>query len=100
MKTNQTIANHFVTEFGKVSGVKLWTHTDPDRQAAIVVLQPGSLDPRKLVAALAEKDKIVVTGRNNPQDRPGIRLAPHFYNTMEEVDRTIGTIKRYMANGV
>ena len=99
-KRARMIANHFVTEFGKVSGVKLWTHTDPERHAAIVILQPGSLDPRKLVAALAEKDKIVVTGRNNAQDRPGIRLAPHFYNTMEEVDRTIGTIKRYMANGV
>ncbi len=99
-KRARGLANHFVTELSKVSGVKLHTHADPERRAAIVILQPGSLDPRKLVTALAEKDKIVVTGRNNAQDRPGIRLAPHFYNTMEEVDRTIGTIKRYIANGV
>ena len=99
-KRVRTLANHFVTELGKLNGVKLWTHADPERHAAIVIFQPGSLDPRKLVAALSEKDKIVVTGRNNAQDRPGIRLAPHFFNTMDEVDRTVGTIKRYMAAGV
>ena len=99
-KRVRTIAHHFVTELAKVNGVKMWTHPDPERHAAIVILQPGSLDPRKLVAALSEKDKIVVTGRNNAQDRPGIRLAPHFYNTMDEVDRAVGTIKRYMAIGV
>ena len=95
-----SLANHLITELGTLNGVKMWTHTDPDRHAAIVIFQPGSLDPRKLVAALAEKEKIVVTGRSNAQDRPGIRLAPHFYNTMADVDRTVGAIKRYLANGV
>lgn len=99
-KRTRTIVNHFIAELGKVNGVKMHTHTDPERHGAIVIFQPGSLDPRKLVATLTEKDKIVVTGRNNAQDRPGIRLSPHFYNTMDEVDRTIGTLKRYIANGV
>ena len=80
--------------------MKFWTHTDPERHAAIVIFQPGSLDPRKLVAALSEKEKIVVTGRNNAQDRPGLRLAPHFYNTMDDMERTVGAIKKYLANGV
>jgi selenocysteine lyase/cysteine desulfurase len=99
-KRARGLADYFVAELGKLNGVKFWTHTDPERHAAIVIFQPGSLDPRKLVAALAEKDRIVVTGRNNAQDRPGLRLAPHFYNTMDDMERTVGAIKRYLANGV
>ena len=99
-KRSRSLANHLVTELGKLPGVKMWTHTDPERHAAIVIFQPGSLDPRKLVAALSEKEKIVVTGRANAQDRPGLRLSPHFYNTMDDVDRTVGAIKKYLASGV
>ena len=34
------------------------------------------------------------------EDRPGLRLSPHFFNTMDEMDRTVGAIRRYMATGV
>ena len=77
----------------------MWTHTDPDKSAAIVIFKPGSLDPRRLSAALTEKDHIVVTARAG-EDRPGLRLSPHFFNTMDEMDRAVGAIKRYMASGV
>ena len=56
----------------------MWTHTDPAQSAAIVIFKPGSLDPRRLSAALTEKDEIVVTARAG-EDRPGLRLSPHFY---------------------
>ena len=28
----------------------------------------------------------------------GIRMAPHFYNTMEDMDRFVGVIGKYMKN--
>jgi selenocysteine lyase/cysteine desulfurase len=31
---------------------------------------------------------------------PGLRLSPHFYNTMDEVDRVVGAIRKYLASGV
>jgi selenocysteine lyase/cysteine desulfurase len=82
-----------------MAGVTLWTHTDPARSAAIVVFRPGSLDPRRLSAALSEKDRVVCTARGG-DDRPGLRVSPHFYNTMDEVERTLGAIRKYMASGV
>ncbi|HSA55583.1 MAG TPA: aminotransferase class V-fold PLP-dependent enzyme [Gemmatimonadaceae bacterium] len=83
----------------KLDGVTVYTDPAPDRSGAIVVLRPGNLDPRRLGAALAEREKIVATIRAG-QDRPGLRFAPHLYNTMAEIDRTVGAIRKYLASGV
>jgi len=98
-KRSRDLAQHLITEMRKLDGVTMWTHTDPARSAAIVIFKPGSLDPRRLSAALTEKDRIVVTARAG-EDRPGLRLSPHFFNTMEEMDRAVSAIRRYMATGV
>jgi selenocysteine lyase/cysteine desulfurase len=83
----------------KIDSVTLWTDPSPERSAAIVIFRPGSLDPRRLGAALHENEHIVCTVRAG-QDRPGLRISPHLYNTMEEIDRTVGAIKKYLASGV
>jgi isopenicillin-N epimerase len=83
----------------KLDGVTFWTDPAPDRSGAIVVFKPGSLDPRKLGTALAQNEHIVCTVRGG-QDRPGLRLAPHLYTTMAEVDRTVAAVKKYLASGV
>lgn len=98
-RRSRALAAALIEGLRKVAGVQLWTHTDPSRHAAIVIFQPGALDPRKLLAALTEREKIVVTARAG-QDRPGLRISPHFYNTMDEMDRTVGAIRKYMASGV
>ena len=79
--------------------MKIWTSPDPTRTVAVLSFQPGNLDVRKLSLALYQKDHIGCATRGG-QDRPGIRLSPHFYNTMADVDRTVGAIKKYMATGV
>jgi selenocysteine lyase/cysteine desulfurase len=81
-----------------LKGVTLWTDPDPARSAAIVIFQPGTLDVRRLTTALT-KDRIIVTARSG-QEWPGLRIAPHFYNTMDDIDRTVGAIRKYLASGV
>jgi selenocysteine lyase/cysteine desulfurase len=98
-RRSRQLAQHMITELQKMNGVALWTHTDPARSAAIVVFRPGAVDPRKLAAALYENEHVVCTARGG-EDRPGLRFSPHFYNTMEEVDRALGAVRRYMASGV
>jgi len=34
------------------------------------------------------------------QDRPGLRVSPHLYNTMDEMTRLVGATKKYLASGV
>jgi selenocysteine lyase/cysteine desulfurase len=89
----------FMRELRQIDGVRLWTDPAPDRSASIVVFQPGTLDPRKFGAALLEKEKVVCTVRAG-DDRPGLRFSPHLYNTMEDVERTVAAVRRYMTSGI
>ena len=97
-KRSRQLAQALMEGLRKLDGVKLWTDPAPDRSAAIVIFRPGSLDVRKLGAALIA-DRIIGTTRDGDHN-PGVRFAPHFYNTMEDIDRAIGAIKKYIASGV
>jgi selenocysteine lyase/cysteine desulfurase len=101
-KRSRGLAQHLMSEVRKLDGAQLWTDPTPDRCAAIVVFKPGSLDPARLNAALSEKDRIVCTvhAARPTETRPGLRVATHFYNTLEDVDRLVSTIKRYIKRGV
>lgn len=96
---SRELAQALITGLKGLDGVTMWTHPEPARSAAVVTFQPGSLDPRRLAAALYEKDRIVCASRGGT-DRPGIRLSPHLYNLHTEVDRAVGAVKRYLASGV
>lgn len=93
------LSRALIEGLSRLDGVRLWTHADQARTGAVVSFLPGSLDARKLAAALYESDRIVATVRGG-EDRPGVRLSPHFYNLHEEVDRTVAAVKRYLATGV
>jgi isopenicillin-N epimerase len=97
-KRSRALAQALMAGLRKLPGVKLWTDPDPARSAAIVIFQPGALDVRKLGAALTA-DRIVCTTRTGDHN-PGLRLAPHFYNTMDEMDRVVAKIGKSIASGV
>ncbi len=96
---SKALAEALMDGLAKLPGVKLWTDRASDRHAAIVIFQPGSLDVRRLGPALLEKNKIVCTTRGGQQN-PGLRLSPHFFNTMDEMERTVAAIKGYLATGL
>jgi selenocysteine lyase/cysteine desulfurase len=95
----RTLARALADGLRKIDGVKVWTSPEPDRAAAIVSFQPGSLDVRRLNTALYEKDRIICATRGGT-DRGGLRFSPHFYNSMKEIDRTIEAIGRYVRTGI
>jgi selenocysteine lyase/cysteine desulfurase len=67
--------------------------------AAIVTFQPGALDPAKLATALYEREHIACSARSGA-DRPGLRLSPHFYNSLTQIERIAAAIRKYMGSGV
>src|SRR5437868_15511121 len=97
-KRSRQLAQHLVDELRKIDGVSMWTTADPSRYAAIITFKPATLDVRKLVTTLYEKDHIVVTA-GGTQARSGVRMSPHFYNTMDEMDRAIAAIRGYVTKG-
>jgi selenocysteine lyase/cysteine desulfurase len=96
---SRELAQALMDGLRKLKDVTLWTDPNPARSAAIVIFKPGSLDVRKLGPALTEKERIICTARAG-QQTPGLRMSPHFYNTMDEMDRAVGAIKKYLASGV
>jgi len=96
---SRSLGQALIAGLRRIDGVQLWTHPDPSRSGAVVSFQPGTLDVSRLSAALYRNDHIGCATRGGP-DRPGIRLSPHIYNTMAEVDRSLAAIAKYMRQGV
>jgi selenocysteine lyase/cysteine desulfurase len=93
------LSQFLMAELKTLDGVQVYTDASPDRSANLVVFKPGSLDPRRFAAALGERDGVVATVRAG-QDRPGLRVSPHLYNTMDEMERLVAATKRYLTSGV
>jgi selenocysteine lyase/cysteine desulfurase len=95
---SRTLAQQLMKGLAKIDGITLWTSPMPDRSAAVVSFLPGSLDSRKLAQALYERDRIGITTRGG-DDRAGLRVSPHFFNSPEEVDRLVAALTKYMRAG-
>src|SRR5687767_11732909 len=93
------LAQQLLAGIAKLDGFKSFTSNDPTRNGAVVTFAPGTLDARKLVAALYERDKVAVT-TGGGAGRSGIRVSPHFYNTPEEIDRLVAALTGYQKSGV
>jgi selenocysteine lyase/cysteine desulfurase len=98
-KRARELTQALVAGLRTIEGIQLWTHTAPERSAAVVSFRPGSLSIPKLSAALYENDKIACATRGG-SDRGGLRFSPHFYNSPAEIDRALSAVAKYMRSGV
>ncbi len=76
----------------EAAGYEIKSVRDPAHRAGTVTLQPDNAYAvsRELIAR-----NVLVDYR--PQ--AGIRIAPHFYNSDEEIHRAIGTIAEILTDG-
>jgi kynureninase len=64
---------------------------DPERRGGTVAIDmPGS---REVCAELLRRDVLV-----DFRPKAGVRFSPHFYNTMEEIDRAITTVDEILSS--
>jgi len=93
------LSTQLMAGLSKMPGITIWTSPAPELRAAIVSFLPGTLDANKLATALYEKDRIGIATRGG-QDRAGLRVSPHFYNSPAEVDRLLAALTGYLKTGV
>ena len=91
---SRELASALVEGLTALDGVTMRTSGDPALRAAVVTFQPGSLDARRVLAALEEDGVVAATSGG------GIRFSPHFYNSFEDVDRAVSAIDRYLRSGL
>ena len=83
---NRALTDHLV-ERARESGFDLTMADDPERRSAIIMIRHE--DPPAAVKYLAERGVIV-------DHRPGhVRVSPHFYNTIDEIDQCVTTLTEY-----
>jgi selenocysteine lyase/cysteine desulfurase len=88
----RALAQALMDGLRRIPGVRLWTDPDPAHSAAIVIFQPGAADPRQLATTLRTSARVVATARGG-QHNPGLRISPHIYNTMEEIDAVVAAVR-------
>ena len=91
---SRDLAQALMEGLARIDGIKVLTHRDPSRSVATVRFQ-HPMNGQKLAAALYERDRLAFQGGGN-----SLRASPHFFNTHEEIDRTIAAIRRYMSGGL
>jgi selenocysteine lyase/cysteine desulfurase len=96
---SRALADQLVDGLRRLNGVRIFTPLEPERRAAVVTFAPGSLDARKLVAALYANDRIAVT-TGGGEGRRGVRVSPHFFNTPQEIDRLLAALRRYQSSSL
>ncbi|MCB0142790.1 MAG: hypothetical protein KDE50_23010, partial [Caldilineaceae bacterium] len=65
----------------------LVTPVDPNRHGALIALRSHKVD---LLVKRLEAEQIVVSSRDN-----NLRISPHFYNNMEDVNRLLDALTRH-----
>lgn len=71
----------------RLPGTTFLTPLDPALSAGVVVFVPPDFDPRPALTALYEEHAIAGAGMSG-----GIRLCPHIYNTLADVDTVLDAV--------
>jgi selenocysteine lyase/cysteine desulfurase len=71
------------------SGYRFVSPTDADRRAAIVVVSAGERRNEEISRLLAQNKIDVALRAGN------LRLSPHLYNTVDEIDRAVSVLRTY-----
>jgi selenocysteine lyase/cysteine desulfurase len=86
------IAATLKNEIGKrIPGTKFHTPVMPEFSSGVVVFAMPNVDARKAFETLYEKHTIGCAAMRG--EFTGIRLSPHVYNTMKDVERVVDALE-------
>ena len=78
----------------RIEGVRFHTPLEPELSAGVVVFSIPAVNARELYGTLYSEHSIGCAAMGG--DFTGIRLSPHIYNTMQEVDRVVDAITMHV----
>ena len=79
----------------RIPGVEFHTPRTPARSSGVLVFRVPGTDSGAAYRELYEEHKVAGAGRGGAYS--GIRLSPHIYNTMADVERALDAIEAVMA---
>src|SRR5215813_9843314 len=78
----------------KIPGARLRTSIKPELSAGVCVIGFEGIDHQKIYEALYAKHGIAGAPTG------GVRLCPHIYNTLEEIDLAVSALRQVVKDGV
>jgi len=86
-----SLARHAIGRLSGLEGFKLYTPVQPEQHGGIVSFSvPTAFNTEEFVRTLM-KDKIIISERESH-----LRIAPHFYNTKEEINVVFERIETFL----
>lgn len=79
--------------------VRLHTSLKPEFSCGIATVQIEGIDPVDLTSYLWKKHRIIVTSIKH-KEFEGIRVTPHVYSTLEEIDRFTDVMEQVIKKGL
>ena len=79
--------------------IRLHISLRPNKACGIATIQINGIDSSDLAGHLWKKYRIFVVGIKHPEFE-GIRVTPHVYTTLEEIDRFSDAMKDIMKTGI
>ena len=90
------LKDYWMDRVAGIEGVELLTPRDPGRSCAIGAFRIKGWDAEQVVDALYDRYRIFTVGR--PIDGgTGVRVTPHLYNRLDELERLVEAIGRLAA---
>ncbi len=94
----RALATHLKRRLAEIPGVQLKTNLEPELSAGVVRFRLLSVPTQRAYDTLWARHRIsaAMTASRDPEEpgsSEGIRLCPHIYNSMEELDRVVSAVK-------
>jgi selenocysteine lyase/cysteine desulfurase len=88
----RTLATHAKTELRKNPQVELKTNMEPALSAGVIKFKLRNMPTKQAYDTLWEKHRIALAITPSG-DAEGLRMSPHVYNSMEQIDRAVAAVK-------
>ncbi|HEV2992391.1 MAG TPA: aminotransferase class V-fold PLP-dependent enzyme [Candidatus Angelobacter sp.] len=82
-----------IIELANRRGWKVNSPMDPERRGGTITIDMPNSSSEAVCKELLRRDVLV-----DFRPKAGVRFSPHFYNTMEEIDRAIETVDEILSN--
>jgi selenocysteine lyase/cysteine desulfurase len=92
----RALATHLKRELLKIPGLELKTNLEPELSAGVVKFRLSGLDTRRAYDTLWTRRRIAIA-MTPSGDSEGLRLCPHIYNSIEELDRAVEAVRALAA---
>lgn len=88
----KALATRAKLQLREIGGVELKTNVEPELSGGVVKFNLRKYEPKAAYDMMWKSHRIAIA-QTAAGDAKGLRISPHIYNTMEEIDRAVAAVK-------